>query len=116
MVDLDAQMKIEKLMDYAYDKTMERIAAIEDASDSMVYRSIVVEKGNIKSYFQSYIHYYLGMFEGILFTFFLEDFDRMPTPSENAFISDSMGGKWTKIIDTVKDVVSKKFKEDSRIV
>ncbi len=113
MVDLDDQMKITKLMDYAYDKTMERVSAIEDASEAMIYRSLVVEKGNIKSYFQSYIHYYLGMFEGILFTFFLEDFDRMPTPSENAFISDSMGKKWDTIIDTAKDLATKKFKEDS---
>jgi len=112
-MDLDMQMKIEKLMDIAFDKTMERISAVESASEDMIYRTLIVEKGNIRTYFSSYTHYYLGMFEGLLFTFFLDEFDRMPTPSENAFIRDNLGSKWDILIDTAKNLASKKFKEDS---
>jgi len=41
MPDLDTQMKIDELLDYAYDKTIERMNAIEDAPRNSVYQTIV---------------------------------------------------------------------------
>lgn len=111
MVDLDTQIKIDALLDYAYDKTIERMNAIEDAPRSSIYRTIAMEKGNYKSFLFAYINYYCGCLEGILFTRFLEEFDRMPSPSENVFIKESMTTKFENLKKIAMDIGDKKFDE-----
>ncbi|MDE2589224.1 MAG: hypothetical protein KGL95_06120 [Patescibacteria group bacterium] len=56
-------MIIDTLIDFSYDKTIERMNAIEGAPRNSVYQTILVEKGNYRSYLLVYIHYYLGCFE-----------------------------------------------------
>ncbi|MDH3765211.1 MAG: hypothetical protein OER82_05315 [Nitrosopumilus sp.] len=92
-MDLDTQMKIDTLLDYAYDNTIERINAVEDASETSIYRTLMVINCDMISYLNGFSNYYNGVLEGILFTRFLEVFQRMPTPSENAFIVDSIEKK-----------------------
>ena len=72
-----------------------------------------MEKGNLTSYVFAYMNYYCGCFEGICFTKFLEEFNRMPTPSENAFIIDTIRTRFEQLKKVVTDLADKKFKEDS---
>ena len=111
MVDSDTQMKINALLDYAYDKTIERMNAIENAPLSNVYQTIGMIKGDYKSFLFAYINYYCGCLEGILFTRFLEEFDRMPSPSENAFIKESITSRFEDFKKFVMDAATKKFDE-----
>ena len=104
MSDIDIKIIINTLVDFAYDKTIERMNAIEGASTSSVYQTILVEKGNYRSYLLSYLHYYCGCFEGILFTRFLEEFNRMPTPSENSFIKDMVETRFEDLKKAAADV------------
>jgi hypothetical protein len=46
VVDLDTQMKIDTLIDFSYDKTIERINAIEDADESTFYRTMGMVHNN----------------------------------------------------------------------
>ncbi len=110
MVDLDTQMKIDTLLDYAYDKTIERINAIEDAQHN-IYQTLLMTKGDHKSFLCAYINYYCGCLEGIFFTRFLEEVDRMPSPSENVFIKESMEPKLEDLKKIVLDIATKKFDE-----
>ena len=113
MTDLDDKKKIDVLLDFAYDKTIERMNAIEEAHRNSIYQSIVVQKGNLQSYVFAYMNYYCGCLEGIFFTRFLEEFYRMPTPSENAFIADTITTRFKKLKETVLNLANKKFNEDS---
>jgi hypothetical protein len=45
----------------------------------------------------AYINYYCGCMEGILFTRFLEEFSRYPSPSENIFIKDTISSKFEEL-------------------
>ena len=112
MVDLDTQMKIDTLMDFAYDKTIERMNAIESAPRKLIYQTITMDKGSLHSYVLAYVNYYQGCFEGILFTRFLEEFNRMPTPSENSFIVDTIKTRFEKLNELCLDIAEKKLKED----
>jgi len=113
MVDLDTQMKIDALVDFAYDKTVERMNAIELAPQKSVYQTITMDKGKLHSFVLAYLNYYWGCFEGILFTRFLEEFNRMPTPSENSFIVDTIKTRFEKLNELCIDFADKKFKENS---
>ena len=111
MVVLDIKMKIDTLIDYAYDGTIERLNAIEGASATDAYRTMLIAKHDHKSYLLAYLHYYTGCFEGILFTRFLEEFNRMPTPSENAFIKETLTSKFEMFKTRVMDAAEKTFNE-----
>ncbi len=111
MPDLDTKMKIEILLDFAYDKTVERMNAIEGESYPNIAQSLVLIKNNKVSYELAYLHYYLGCLEGILFTRFLEEFNRMPTPSENSFILEISRQKYEDLKDMVISLTEKKFNE-----
>lgn len=114
MTDLDTRMIIEELIDFSYDKTIERLNAIEGAPQNSVYQTILVEKGNYRSYLLVYLHYYLGCFEGILFVRFLEILNRMPTPSENSFIKDALATRFEDLNKAAAAAADKKFTEDSQ--
>jgi len=111
MVDIDTQMKIDELVDYAYDTTIERIIAIENADIGLIYQTILMEKGNYRSFLEAYSNYYCGVLEGILFTRFLEELNRMPTPSENSFIAETIAQRFEKFKDIIINLAEKKFKE-----
>ena len=115
MVDLDTRMKIEEILDYSYNTTIERMNAIEEAPSNSNYQTIAATKDDFNSYIQAYMNYYCGTLEGILFTLFLDKFNRLPNPSENAFIVEAIGTKWEKLKDIVIELSKKKFKEDSKI-
>ena len=112
MVDLDTQMKIDALLDFAYDKTVERMNAIEDAPRNTIYQTIVMIKNNPDSFAMAYGNYYCGCLEGIFFTRFLEEFYRMPTPSENSFIKESIGSKFDDLKKMIAELAIKKFKKE----
>jgi len=111
VVDLDTQMKIDTLIDFSYDKTIERINAIEDADESIVYRTMGMVSKNEASWYLAYINYYCGCMEGILFTRFLEEFSRYPSPSENVFIADTISSKFEKLKQILLDISKKQFKK-----
>ena len=79
----------------------------------MIYQTITMDKGSLHSYVQAYLNYYDGCFEGILFTRFLEEFNRMPTPSENSFIVESILTRFEKLKELCLDLADKKLKDDS---
>ena len=106
-------MKIDELVDFAYDKTIERMNAIEEAPRNSIYQSIIMRKDDHETYVFAYINYYYGCLEGILFTRFLEEFNRMPTPSENSFIIDTITTRFNGLKKTLSDLAYKKFKEFS---
>ena len=107
MVDVETQMKIDTLLDFSYDKTMERMNAIEEAPRHSIYKTTAVRKGDYGSYLFAESNYYLGCFEGIFFVRFLEEFDRMPTPSENAFIKESVEAKFRDLLKSAVAVADK---------
>ena len=111
MVELDIAMKIDALIDYSYDGTIERLNAIEGVPVTGAYKTMLFDKLDYKSFLLAYLHYYTGCFEGILFTRFLEEFNRMPTPSENAFIKESLTSRFETFKTRVMDAASKTFDE-----
>jgi len=113
MTDLDIKIVIDELLTFAYDGTIERINAIEDAPRGMVYKSFAVQEGNFNSYLLAYSNYYCGCLEGILFTRFLEEFQRMPTPSENAFLKESISTRFEDLKTIVSDLAQREFKKDN---
>ena len=113
MVDLDTQMKIDGLLDFAYDKTVERMNAIEEAPHSVIYQTIAMEKGNSRSYAFAYANYYFGCLEGIFFTRFLEEFNQMPTPSENSFIKETIATKFKDLKNMIVDLAYRRYQESS---
>lgn len=100
------------LVDYAYDKMIERMNAIENAPRNNIYQTIGSVKGDLMSYVLGYVNYYNGVFEGILFTKFVDEFDRMPTPSENSFIKDTISTRFNELKNICMNLADKKFKED----
>lgn len=112
LVDLETQMKIDTLMDYSYDKTVERMNAIEDAPHSVIYQTMIVVKNNSESFAMAYANYYSGCLEGIFFTRFLEEFNRMPTPSENSFIKNSIESRFEDFKKMITDLALRRFKEE----
>ena len=111
MVELDTQMKIDTLIDYSYDRTIERLNAIEGVPTTDAIRSMLFIKHDYKSFMLGYLHYYTGCLEGILFTRFLEEFDRMPTPSENVVIKEKLTPKHEMLKTRVGEAANKKFDE-----
>lgn len=111
--DTNIKETIESLLDFAYDRTIERIHAIEEAPKGSIYRTIGMIKGNYRSYVMGYLNYYLGCLEGIFFTMFLDEFNRMPTPSENAFVKEAIATKFENLKKIVSKIGDQKFVEDN---
>jgi hypothetical protein len=111
MVDIETRIEIEKLIDYAYNRTIERINAIESAPENKIYRTIGVEEKNYSSFALGYVNYYSGCLEGILFELFLHKFDKLPTPSEISFISDTIKTRFDKLKKVCLELADKFFKE-----
>jgi len=112
MSDLDTKMIIERLIDFAYDHTVERVNAIEDAPEVSIYRFLAVERDNASSFTFAYMNYYMGVFEGIFFTRFLEELNRMPTPSENLFIKDSFKSRFEEFKSIAIRLAKKAYDEE----
>jgi len=111
MVDIETRIKMDKLIDYAYDRTIERMNAIESAPENSIYRTIGFEEKNYSSFALGYVNYYCGCLEGILFELFLVKFDRLPTPSEITYISDTIKTRFVKLKKFCMELSEKKFKE-----
>ena len=112
MVDLDTKMKIDSLIDSAYNQMMEIFNINEDAPENSIYRTMVAVKGDSVSYLNSYVNYYMGVFEGILITLFLDQLERYPNPSEKSFIQDSFTNRFHNFTDIVVDYAKKHYKKD----
>ncbi len=110
MVDVETQMKIDTLLDFSYDKTMERMSAIEEAPRHSIYKTTAVRQGDYGSYLFAESNYYLVCFEGMFFVRFLEEFNRMPIPSENAFIKESVKSKFRDLLKSAVAVADKHWK------
>jgi len=54
----------------------------------------------------------MGVFEGILISLFLEEFDAYPTPSQKTFIQDSFEKRFHIFIDIAKKHATKNYKKD----
>ena len=106
-------MKIDELLDYAYNSMIERLNIVEESPRHAVYRTMAMERNNPTSYTFAYMNYYTGVFEGIFFTSFLEEFDRMPTPSENQFIIDSFSSRFEKFKDVAIRYAKKAYDKDN---
>jgi len=100
MVDLDTQMKIEKLIRECYDRTFDIIKKTENTPDeSHVLRTLIVENDNPADYMKSFVQHYQGVFEGMFTALFDNDFNKYPNPEEILFIQDTMTKDWEKLID-----------------
>lgn len=113
MSDLDLKQEIDNMLSVAYDTTIERIHAIETASEHLIFRTMLVENKNYTSYLNGYMNYYSGMCEGLLFSLFLEKFQRMPTPSENTLIKESYINRFEELKKIIIDFSTKAYKADS---
>ena len=111
LVDLEKQIEIDKLIDYAYDRTIDRMNAIESAPENTIHRTIGFEGKNYSSFALGYVNYYSGFLEGILFELFLVKFDKLPSPSEIAFISDTIKTRFDKLKKLCLELADKLFKE-----
>ena len=111
MVDLETQIEIDKLIDYAYDRTIDRMNAIESAPENTIYRTIGFKGKNYSSFALGYVNYYSGCLEGILFELFLVKFDKLPSTSEIAFISDTIKTRFDKLKKLCLELADKLFKE-----
>ena len=110
MINSDTKATIDTLIDYAYDHTIERLNIIANSPSNTVYITLITAI-DYKSFLATYLNYYSGCFEGILFTKFLEEFNRMPTPSENAFIKERMTLRNKTFSTAVLGAAKKKFNE-----
>jgi len=110
--DLDSKMKIDKLIDNSYNEMMELFNINEESPVHAVYQTMTVTKGDSMSYLYAYINYYMGVFEGILISLFLEEFDAYPTPSQKTFIQDSFKKRFHSFIDIAKKHATKNYKKD----
>jgi len=106
MVDLDTQMKIEKLIRECYDRTFEIIKKTENTPDeSHVFRTLIVETDTDNpitfgaDYMKAFVQHYQGVFEGMFTALFDSDFNKYPSPEEILFIQDTMTKDWKKLID-----------------
>ena len=104
---MDTESKIEALLNYSYDRTIERINAIEDATNP--HRSIVFEKDNYPSFLMGYANYYCGCFEGVFFIRFLDEFNRMPSPTEAIFIKEAILSKFEALKEITSKLGDKKY-------
>lgn len=111
MTDLETTPKIATMIDFAYERTIERIETIEGAPYDQIYQTTVKEN-NRTSYLLAYCNYYFGCLEGILFVQFLEEFNRMPTPLENAFIEAAIKQKFENLKDRIADVAKNRCQQD----
>ena len=112
MSDLDLKMEIDDMLSMAYDTTIERIRAIETASEHLIFRTMLVESNNYTSYLNGYMNYYSGMCEGLLFSIFLEKFQRNPTSSENTFIKESYINRFEELKKIIIDFSTKAYHAD----
>jgi len=112
MVDLATKMKIDSLIDMAYNQMIEIFNINEQSPESSIYRTMVVVKGDSVSYLNAYINYYMGVFEGILITLFLDQLEAYPNPSEKSFMQDSFMNRFHDFTDMAVICAKKHYKKD----
>jgi len=113
MIDLETQKKIDGLIDAAYKQMTEIFTINEEALEKKdVYQTITVVRGDMQSYIDAYVNYYMGVFEGIFITLCLDELERYPSPEEKSFIQTSFQKKWEEFIDTSKKYVKESFDRD----
>jgi len=114
-MDLDTQQRIDKIIIDAHIHMQEIFDINEHSPDDRIYQTMRFIKNNSVSYLDAYIHYYMGVFEGLLISFFLEEFDRYPIEAEQEFISNSFNEKWKDFVDVVELHATERFKDDQRL-
>jgi len=61
MIDLETQMKINELIDSAYEQMKEIFNINEETpAKEKIYQTMAMVKGDLPSYFDAYINYYMG--------------------------------------------------------
>ena len=113
MSDLDLKIEINDMLSMAYDTTIKSIHAIETSPEPITFRTMLVENNDYPSYLNGYMNYYSGMCEGLLFSIFLEKFQRMPTSSENTFIKESYINRFEELKKIIIDFSTKAYKADT---
>jgi len=111
-MDLSRQQKIDHIIDDAHMHMKEIFEINENSSDDRVYQTLRIQKNDPASYLNAFIHYYMGVFEGMLISFFLEEFRAYPTLEEQKFISDSFDNRWKAFVDVVTIYARKRFRAE----
>jgi len=105
--------KIDSLINDSYSKLIEIFNYQEKTPNhDAVYRTMYIVKGDLTSYFRYYIIYYMGVFEGILISEFLDKFGSDPTEKQKIYIQDSFEKRFHNFADTAKDYAEKNYKKD----
>ena len=115
MIDLDTRMKIDKNIDDAYSHMKEIFQINENSPPDKIYQTFRIQRNNPASYLDAYVHYYMGVFEGIMISLFLEDFEKYPTSEEQNFISDSFNERWKNFVDVVTVYAKKQYRKDNNL-
>ena len=102
MDNLETRMKIDNIINDADNRMNEIFDINVNSPNEKIYQTFALVKDDQRSFFYGYINYYMGVFEGILLTLFLEEFDAYPTIEQQEFISDSFKKKWEKFVDKCK--------------
>ena len=84
----------------------------ENSPSNRVYQTMRIQKNDPASYLDAFVHYYMGVYEGMLISFFLEEFKRYPTGEEQEFMSNSFVERWKAFVIDVEISAKKKFRED----
>jgi len=113
MIDLETRMKIDELIDSAYEQMREIFNINEKTPEKeKIYQTMAVVRGDMQSYIDAYVNYYMGVFEGIFITLCLNELKRYPSPEEKLFVQTSFQKKWEEFIDTSKKYVKESFDKD----
>ena len=106
-------MNIDKILEQAYERMEEQFDINTQAPHEKIYQTLAFAKNNLNSCVFAYVNYYMGIFEGLFHTLFLEEFDAYPTLEEQNFMRESFEqSKWKKFKDKVKEHALKDFKSD----
>jgi len=108
-------MKIDKNIDDAYSHMKEIFQINENSPPDKIYQTFRIQRNNPASYLDAYVHYYMGVFEGIMISLFLEDFKKYPTSEEQNFMSDSFNERWKNFVDVVTVYAKKQYRKDNNL-
>ena len=115
MIDLDTRMKIDNIIDDAYSHMEEIFGINENSPADKIYQTFRIQRNNPASYLDAYVHYYMGVFEGIMISLFLEEFDKYPIEEEQEFISNSFDKRWKSFVDVITEYAKKQYRKDNNL-
>lgn len=112
-MDLSRNQKIDSIVDDAYRRMKELFDINENSPDDRVYQTLRIQKNDPTSYLDAFIHYYIGAFEGLWISMFLDEFETYPNDEERNFVSETFDKRWKSFIDEVTEVAKNRFRAET---